>query len=473
MQHENWELMGDPEFRKADTLLNLNHFIKNSLPRFTDLRRNLLNKAAVGETEKLLLEYGKEASLNILRAKKGIQTVLKANEESEKKAKLKDQLFYAISHEIRTPLNGVIGLIDLLLKSELDTKQAESLRAIKSACGCMFSVCNDALDLSKLNAGKMIQRKIQFHLHEIVETSIRIFHTRAEEKMIELKLVLEEGIPDLLVGDPYRLNQVLMNLLSNAIKFTLEGRVILKVTRLNDLDKYLTLGFSVTDTGPGIPENRLNNLFEEFAQLRPDSQTSMEGAGLGLCITKKIVEMMGGRIEVNSQEDIGSCFNVILGFEKKPKPVYECESQEKKKEEKMLNGFRILLAEDNQVNQLFGEKVLHNAGAKVSIAGNGVEVFQKVRKEHFDLILMDLRMPFMDGLQAASLIRNQPEPSIHSIPIIALTASSGPEVINKCMAAGINAYLLKPFSAEVLLDRILSMFPKPLSSSNTESTPQF
>jgi signal transduction histidine kinase/CheY-like chemotaxis protein len=466
-QSEHQELCDDQQHLKKDTSSNLDYFLKNRLQDFMEIRRAISNNSFRTETEKQLLKYGQEASLTILQAKREMQFALQANKLIEQKLKLKDQLFYALSHEIRTPLNGVMGMIDLLMETSLDSKQLDSLKTIKWACDGMFSVCNDALDLSKLDAGKMIQRKIPFHLHEIVQTAIRIFHTRAEEKMIELKLEFDHDLPDLIIGDPYRLNQVLMNLLSNAIKFTLEGRVILKVIRIPSPDKYLSLQFSVTDSGTGIPENRLCNLFEEYSQIKPESEIALQGTGLGLCITKKIIEMMGGHIEVQSRENEGSCFNVLLDFDKVHEPANRQEGMKKRTSERTLEGFRILLAEDNPVNQLFGEKVLQNAGAQVAVAGNGIEVFQKIRNDPFDLILMDLRMPFMDGLQTATLIRKQAEKNLQHIPIIALTATSGSEVINRCMAAGINAYLLKPFSAEVLIDRILSMFPEPLTKKGT------
>jgi PAS domain S-box-containing protein len=376
----------------------------------------------------------------------------------EKATDSKKIFFSTISHEIRTPLNGIIGLTEFLLKADLNPEQRELLSAIKHSGDGLLVVINDVLDLSRLENGKMNFQQIPFRLSEILNTVIHIFRSKAFEKSIGLRIDVSDWLPDALIGDPVRLKQILMNLISNAIKFTRQGEVLLQASTGLSSSGLFSIQFTVTDTGVGIPEKDLDHIFDEYTQLRqfPDSS---EGSGLGLAIAKRLVELQGGQITVKSILGIGSMFKVNLPFSQLTpeadliRLIGSPEILQKKEPE--MKGLRVLMAEDNKVNQLFGEKTLQNEDACVDLAENGLEALKKLEAKEYDILLLDVRMPVMDGYEAASLIRKNKNERIRTIPIVALSASDEPGEAEKCIAAGMNAFVLKPFTSVELIEKMM------------------
>ncbi|HEV7231512.1 MAG TPA: response regulator, partial [Bacteroidia bacterium] len=270
------------------------------------------------------------------------------------------------------------------------------------------------------------------------------------------------GLPTRLKGDPSKLHQILMNLLSNAIKFTNEGQVTLNVKHSSTTNTLVNLIFTVTDTGCGVPESKIGLLFQEYFQLQNNRPNLDPGAGLGLYLTKKLTELMGGHICVYSKENYGSQFIVSIGFESAESSLPDADNKpsEKKNRKQPLSNFRLLVVDDNPVNQLVCETILLRSGAKVELAESGQIALSKLSEQHYDMILMDVYMPVLDGCQTTEQIRKSPIPHLQKIPILGLSAAGDPDTIRQCLRSGMNAHLLKSFQEEELLKQICILLPK-------------
>ena len=392
---------------------------------------------------------------DVTERRKSEEELKTAKRTAEKAAQVKSDFLSNMSHEIRTPLNAIIGLTDLLLHEKFEGKNLENLEAINFSASSLLAIINDILDFSKLDSGKMTLEKIDFDIYNILDQVTKVTRFRAEEKNLFVETIISKDIPRVLKGDPGKLNQIMINLTGNAVKFTNKGGIKISATKGFSDDYTIELLISVEDTGIGIPENKIKNIFESFNQAYTDISRRFGGTGLGLTITKKLVDIQGGYIKVYSREGIGSKFTFSINYDIS---IFKEISQVKKTEEfRDLKQIRILLVEDNVMNQFFIKQLLDKWNASFDVANNGYESIVLLRKNIYDVILLDLQMPDMNGLQVTGIIRDIRSDILdHDVPIIALTAdisSSTKEEVFKC---GMNDIAIKPISQDILYDVILN-----------------
>ncbi len=377
-------------------------------------------------------------------------------ERAEYSEKVKEQFLANMSHEIRTPMNAILGMTRLLLEKEPRTDQLKYLNSIKHASDNLLVIINDILDLSKIEAGKINLESIPFDIRNEIKSVFETMKVNADDKNLELKTDIENTIPKTIIGDPYRLSQILLNLTGNAIKFTEKGSVTIKTTAAMQGEKVL-LTFSVIDTGIGIAKDKLDYIFDIFTQETSSTTRKFGGTGLGLAICKKLIELQGGAISVDSEAGKGSVFSFTLPFAIGKDVVDENPKAEHKQQvvAKMKN-LRILLAEDNEFNQMVAVDTLESAieGAQVTVAANGKIAVDMLKNNTFDIVLMDIQMPEMDGHEATKTIRSSSDPRINSMPIIAMTASVIKAEVDKCFESGMNEFVGKPFSVDELLEKM-------------------
>ena len=402
------------------------------------------------------------------------QELIKAKENAEIKTQIaedavraKQQFLSNMSHEIRTPMNAIIGFTNAVLKSNLDETQKEYLNAIKVSGDALVILINDILDLAKVDSGKMTFEQIPFNLSVSIGTMIKLFETKIMEKNLEFHTEYDETIPTFLIGDPMRLRQIILNLVSNAVKFTREGKITINVRLLQEDAEKVSIEFVISDTGIGIPANKLNNIFNNFEQASKDISSFYGGTGLGLAIVKQLIELQGGTITVKSKLGIGSTFGFVLSFEKPS--VNEANHDEPNIVQKTLfieqdlKNIKVLVAEDMALNQLLIKILLADFDFEVDIAENGkiaIEMLTSAslsNQSPYDIILMDLQMPEMDGFETTAYIRNKMN---SQIPIIALTADVTTADIEKCVAIGMNDYVSKPIDEEMLYNKMLKYLKK-------------
>lgn len=396
--------------------------------------------------------FTEESNLNkINRLQSLISTLNSKKNEAESIAEMKSSFLANMSHEIRTPMNGIMGLTKLLLNTRLSGKQNEYLRAIESSSDTLLVIINDILDLSKIEAGKLSLEKKEFLFINILSSVVGVFEGKALGKGIELVANYHQNnLPEVLVGDSVRLNQILYNLINNAVKFTQEGSVTLAVNTVEMSDKDVLLKFTITDTGIGISQEQQSQIFNEFSQANSSTTREFGGTGLGLSIVKKLVELQGGSVTIVSEEEKGSSFIFEILYPHKK----ISESNIPVSNDSLdfnLGGLKILLVEDNPVNQLVVTDLLSEVGAEVELAVNGQEAINLFNPEKHAVILMDMQMPVMDGYEAIRRLRN----GGFDVPIIALTAHVSEVEMEKCKSAGANEYLSKPYKPQELYQKVI------------------
>jgi signal transduction histidine kinase/CheY-like chemotaxis protein len=379
----------------------------------------------------------------------------KTNAELIETQKFRDQFLANMSHEIRTPMNAIVGLTNLLLKSPLNELQDKYLNVIKKSGANLLVIINDILDLAKLEAGKMELEKVPFPLHIALNNIQTILGLKAEEKGIFLKLNIGDGVPEYVIGDETRITQVVMNLTGNAIKFTEKGGVTITASVEKSSGDTKQIKFGVRDTGIGIPADKIDKIFESFGQASSDTTRKFGGTGLGLTISKQLVEMHGGKIRVNSQPGEGSEFYFIIEYKDAPKPSEVLGNEEASMQD--MKGKKILLVEDNEFNQMVAVDTLHDIfqGIEVDVAENGRTAIEKASANDYSMILMDIQLPDIDGFEATRFIRSEAAPPRNKIRICAMTASVTKERIDQCYEAGMNDYLMKPFKPEDLKEKVI------------------
>jgi len=376
----------------------------------------------------------------------------KATVIAEDAVKAKQQFLSNMSHEIRTPMNAIIGFTKVVLRTDLSVKQKEYLNAIKISGNALIVLINDILDLAKVDSGKMSFEKTPFKMSQSISAMLHLFETKIQERNLQLIKEYDQKIPEVLVGDPVRLHQIILNLVSNAVKFTNHGKITVSVRLLKEDNDKVIIKFSVKDTGIGITKNKIDKVFENFQQASSDTSRLYGGTGLGLAIVKQLVEGQEGTISVKSTPEEGSTFSFTLSF-LKTTAVAESETgiEELNSE---IKDIRVLVVEDIALNQLLMKTLLEDFGFELEIAANGKLAIEKMEANTFDIILMDLQMPEMNGFEATEYIRN----TMHlTIPIIALTADVTTVDLDKCTAVGMNDYIAKPVDEKLLYNKIISL----------------
>ncbi len=382
-----------------------------------------------------------------------LDNLITARQKAEEAAQSKQIFMSTMSHEIRTPLNEVIGITNLLLQGQPREDQMDYIKTLRFSGNHLLTLVNDVLDYNKMESGKIIFEQTVFNLNDFLEEIMRSYSFRSKAKHLSFEIKKEGALPDEVIGDQIRLNQILSNLLSNALKFTNQGGITVFIRELEREAGKAKLEFSVRDTGIGIPKEKHDSIFESFTQASPDTTRHYGGSGLGLAICKKLIELQGGTITVQSDPGAGSAFtfNIIFGISAKGAGEKIAEIKESFVG---LEGKRILVAEDNKINFFVVNKFLTGWGMNVTLAENGRLALEALEKKEFDLVLMDLHMPVMDGIEATRIIRNLKDKKIKNIPIIALTAAIMSENHDKIDELKINDYVLKPFKPHDLFERI-------------------
>lgn len=390
----------------------------------------------------------------ITNRKEAEQALIKAKEQAENAAQAKTQFLSTMSHEIRTPMNAVIGFTHLLLQNPRED-QREYLKILKFSGENLLVLINDILDFSKIEAGKLEFENVDFSVKDLIRNIRAAMIQRANEKNVSLKLMIDEDLPDAVIGDPVRLGQILTNLISNAIKFTNQGRIIIVASLIKHDLQSTSISFEVKDTGIGIPLDKQESIFESFTQASSDTTRKYGGTGLGLTITKRLLEMQGSEIKLQSEPGVGSTFSFDLTFQNSEMKLETATLGQSPVVPGSLKGTRILLAEDNQINVLLARQFLKQWDVECDIAENGVLAVQLAQTNDYDLILMDLQMPDMDGYTATEEIRKlEPASKYKKLPIIALTASAMLDNKDKAFVVGMDDYVSKPFNPDELYRKI-------------------
>jgi len=385
---------------------------------------------------------------------------------AEDAVRAKQQFLSNMSHEIRTPMNAIIGFTKVVLNTELSAKQKEYLTAIKLSGDSLIVLINDILDLAKVDAGKMTFEEIPFKMSSSISAMMHLFETKVQEKNLKLVKEYDNNIPEVLLGDPVRLHQIILNLLSNAVKFTTHGKITVSLKLVESGEDKVTIQFAVADTGIGIPENIAEEIFENFHQASSDTTRLYGGTGLGLAIVKQLVESQGGSISLKSTPGKGSVFSFILHFKTTANDAANAPDIESQGVLEVNSNIHVLVVEDIALNQLLMKTLLDDFGFKRDIAANGKIAIEKMKEHKYDVVLMDLQMPEMNGFEATEYIRN----TLHSdIPIIALTADVTTVDLAKCRAVGMNDYIAKPVDERILFNKIMGLVKPNQEKANTST----
>jgi len=458
------EIIGRSIFEMANALpVQLNDYLSACLGKETCFKSKVLERhfelhyIPVKDHEGNIMEMMGVAT-DITGMKQTEEDLIKTITIAEESSRVKEQFLANMSHEIRTPVHGIMSLADILSKTNLNEEQNTYLNAVRRSADNLLFIINDILDLSKIESGKMTFENTPFDLTEVIQISIELFRHKAAEKNLQMINRMDDQIPKVLKGDPVRLSQIINNLLSNAIKFTEKGSIRLEVKPVENNQSSCVISFKITDTGIGIPAQRLSSIFETFTQATTDITRKYGGTGLGLSIVKRLTELQGGFISVESELNKGTTFTVHLPMNYPDKGDASPSIIINKEEEILFpEKIRILVVEDNEINQMIINKLLNDWGVEIENAGNGVEAIAMIRERDYDIVLMDIEMPQMNGYDATSHIRKSLPAPKNKIPILAMTAHASLKEREKCFTSGMDDYISKPFDPADVRNKIIQL----------------
>jgi signal transduction histidine kinase/DNA-binding NarL/FixJ family response regulator len=450
------------EYSRRHDVMSIHEMLASLLDKMGDIPRAFYHLKAYEQYKEQIFKQTTLNKLRNLQIRQQTELAQKEKEVAERTARLKQQFMANMSHEIRTPMNAITGMTRLLLQREPRPEQLRYLNAIQQSADNLLVIINDILDLSKIEAGKITIEKVDFSVREVLHGVRDMLLLKAEEKGIGFDVLVDERLPKRLVGDPTRINQILINLAGNAVKFTERGAVTLharEVTRRGDSVRVL---LEVQDTGIGIAEKYIDDIFDSFTQAGPDTARKFGGTGLGLTISRELVVLMGGEIGLKSTLGEGTTFSISV-------PLTIAAQQEVDEDSRAdirhlalsLINLRVLLVEDNEFNRIVAVDTLEDCleGVSMKIAKNGQEAVDMVRDHKFDIVLMDIQMPVMDGVTATRNIRTQLPSPASEVRIIAMTANVLQDDVKEYLKAGMDAYVAKPFKTDELLRTIVSLQP--------------
>lgn len=454
LQHMNAAFELADEYMRKHDVMSVHEGLSLLYDKMGDIPKAFYHLKAYEQMKEDIFKQTTFNKLRNLQTRQQVELAQKEKEVAERTAYLKQQFMANMSHEIRTPMNAIVGMTRLLLSKEPKQDQLRYLNAIQQSADNLLVIINDILDLSKIEAGKIIIEHTDFSLREVMHSIRDMLMLRAEEKHIDLRVNIDPAIAQRLVGDPTRINQVLINLAGNAIKFTEKGYVEVNAQLQKKENNKDWIQFDITDTGIGIAPDYVGKIFESFTQAGTDIARKFGGTGLGLTISKQLVELMNGQIKVKSELGKGTTFSVLIPMEESAVQVEEEKSNVvNEKVLQLLNDTKILLVEDNEFNRMVAEDTLKELlpGITIDIAVNGEEAVNRVQDTRYDFVLMDIQMPVMDGVTATRTIRTTLAPPACDTKIIAMTANVLQEDVKQYFAVGMNAYVSKPFQTDELL----------------------
>ncbi len=451
------------------------HNPENPLNVLIEMEEEAKNKGLVKKEKRVVLSNGVTRFISLLckatettqgeilysgivqdiTEQKRAEELRNARDLAQESARIKEQVIANVSHEMRTPMNAILGMTNLLLQMVKNKEEYHYVYSIKQSSEVLLGIINDILQVAAFQNNQIPLSKKNFNLPNLLRDLLDALRPKALEKKLELMLSLPSDIPEEMIGDKLRLNQILYNLVGNAIKFTDEGSVLVRVEILNQIDRSIEIRFSVKDTGIGIPSSKLDSIFETFTRISRKDRVA-EGTGLGLAITKKLVEQQNGKINVVSQPGGGSVFYFELTFELPSSVDVDTIKEITITKNPYAQPFVVLIVEDHKMNQLVIQRTLEKQweNVRVVVTSNGDEAIERLEQEHIDIILMDLQMPIRDGFETTEYIRTNMPPHIASIPILAMTAHQMISDQEKFSRFGLDDYVLKPFDPEQLFEKI-------------------
>jgi signal transduction histidine kinase len=443
---------GDMDNIRAAMNLGAFDFITKPID-FNDLEKTIDKTLA----EVALIRRGIEAREQLQKAIRDKEIAEIERQKAEQAKKHERQFLANMSHEIRTPMNAIIGMTKLLMNISTEHRQLKYIKGIKDSAENLLAIINDILDLSKIESGKIKIEHIPFSIHDTLDLVLTTLRPKAEEKGLMLSSNIDESVPSSVKGDPVRLYQILMNLVGNAIKFTEKGSVNVNIITAGRTDGQIPIRFDVADTGIGISEENLSKIFEKFTQASSDTTRKFGGTGLGLTISKQLIELQKGHITVWSRPGEGSVFSFTIPYIQTVETPVENKSELPSAETlRLIQDKKILIVEDNAFNQIVAVDSIHEIipSIPLDIAENGKVAIEMHQKNHYDLIIMDIQMPEMDGFEASRIIRNRLSPPLSDVPIIAMTASVTREDVEDCFEAGMDEFVAKPFNQAELINKM-------------------
>lgn len=448
--------------------LKLNRSTKNQLETLSYLADELNLSKGFLELDENLEELNGAIKKLLFEFSDSKKELSKTLELAEQASKAKEMFLANMSHEIRTPLNAIVGLIRELDKSNLNTQQKEYTKGAGTAAKHLLSIVNNVLDMSKIESGELVVKNEDFSLYSTLDNVVSILQSNIRKKKLNLELNIDKKINKALIGDLQLLRQILFNIIGNSIKFTNKGTITIKAELLSEKNDIQEIKISINDTGIGMTSDFLSKIFDKFSQENNKRKSEIGGTGLGMAITKELVNISNGKLNITSEEGVGTCVDIVYKFKKgNIERLYAVDLEESST---ILKNKHILVVDDDAINRIVARKTLEYLGCNVVEAHNGKEAIEKLQNNKIDLVLMDIQMPVLNGVEATLAIRNKLK---NNVPIIALTANAFKNDIDKYLAAGMNDYITKPFEENTMFSVLNNIFAEEINSPSYINDPQY